>query len=309
MDRKTSFVVVLLHGFLSLATLFCMFAFARGNPNVLCREVERGALLTFKQGIIDHSNRLSSWIGEECCMWRGIGCDNITGHVIQLNLRDDPYDGFTTNEAYEQSQLRGVISDSLLELRHLHYLDLSGNNFTDAHIPRFFGGLQNLRYLNLSYAGFVGTIPHQLANLSNLQTLGIGGFSLQVDNLEWLSHLSLLEFLDLSYVNLSKASNWFQVMNMLPSLSELHLSRCELDKYDHNIPYVNLSSLTVLDLSRNNFSYTELNLFYNITTLEKLNLAHNNIRGVLPRALGSISRLTHLDLSFNHLEGKIPRFL
>ncbi|KAE8077784.1 hypothetical protein FH972_016313 [Carpinus fangiana] len=308
-----------------------MFAFARGNPNVLCKEVERNALLTFKQGIIDHSNRLSSWIGEECCMWRGIGCDNITGHVIQLNLRDDPYDGFTTNEAYEQSRLRGVISDSLLELRHFHYLDLSGNNFTDAHIPRFFGGLQNLRYLNLSYAGFVGTIPHQLANLSNLHTLGIGGFSLQVDNLEWLSHLSLLEFLDLSYVNLSKASNWFQVMNMLHSLVELHLSRCELDKYDH-IPYVNFSSLSVLDLSSNNFVYSTfdwmntltslvtLNLRYNLiqipltvvhnmSCLRNLYLSGNNFSSIALNLFYNITTLERLDLASNNIRGVLSRAL
>jgi hypothetical protein len=113
-----------------------------------------------------------------------------------------------TWEAFKQSQQGGVISDSLLELKHLHYLDLSWNNFEDAHILSFFGGLQNLRYLNLSDAGFMGTIPHQLANLSNLHSLDIGYIYMQVDNLEWPSHLSLLEFLDLSYVNLSKAYNW-----------------------------------------------------------------------------------------------------
>jgi Leucine-rich repeat (LRR) protein len=95
-----------------------------------------------------------------------------TGHVIQLNLRN-PYDPYTAFEAFNQSQLGGVISDSLLELKHLHYLDLSWNCFEDDHIPSFFGYLRNLRYLNLSNAGFVGTIPHQLANLSNLHSLDI----------------------------------------------------------------------------------------------------------------------------------------
>jgi hypothetical protein len=85
MDRK-SFVVVLVHWYLSLATIICMFTYGYGNPNALCRKREREALLTFKQGITDPSNQLTSWIGEECCMWEGIGCDNITGHVIRLNL-------------------------------------------------------------------------------------------------------------------------------------------------------------------------------------------------------------------------------
>ncbi|XP_062152036.1 receptor-like protein EIX1 [Alnus glutinosa] len=308
MDRKTNFVVVLVHCYLSFATIICMFTYARGNTNVLCREREREALLTFKQGIIDRSNQLSSWIGHECCVWKGIGCDNITGHVIHLNLRN-PYDSGTAPEAFSQSQLGGVISDSLLELKHLRYLDLSENHFADSHIPSFFGYLGNLRYLSLSCAGFVGTIPHQLANLSNLHYLGIQGSLLHVDNLEWLSHLSLLEFLDMSFVNLSKASNWLQVMNLLPSLSQLLLSSCELDKYDP-IPYVNFSSLSVLDLSVNyNLSSTILNLLCNISTLERLEFAYNNIQGVLPSAIGSLSQLISLDLSNNGLEGKLPRSL
>jgi len=94
MDRKITFVVLLVHCYLSLATLTCMFAYAGGNPNVLCRKGERDALLTFKQGIIDPSNLLSSWIGQECCTWKGIGCDNVTGHVVHLNLRNPSYPNF-----------------------------------------------------------------------------------------------------------------------------------------------------------------------------------------------------------------------
>jgi hypothetical protein len=66
MDRKTSFAAILVHCYHSFATIICMFTYARGNPNVVCREREREkeALLTFKQGIIDRSNQLSFWIGQ-----------------------------------------------------------------------------------------------------------------------------------------------------------------------------------------------------------------------------------------------------
>jgi hypothetical protein len=319
--KKTTFVVLLLHCYLSLATLTYMFAYAGGNPNMLCRKGERDALLTFKQGIDYSFNSLSSWIGQECCTWKGIGCHNITGHVVHLNLRNLMVDG--------------LIIDSLRELKHLHYLDLSLNRFSNDPFPSFFGYLQNLRYLNLSYTDFKGKIPHQLANLSNLHSLDIqGNYNMQVDNLEWLSHLSLLEFLDMSNVNLRKASNWLQVMNMLPSLSELHLSFCELDKYDP-IPYVNFSSLTVLDLSYNDFvnstfdwincltslvtldlKFTEIKVpllgvatFRNLSSLKNLHLSGNNLSGTIPKWLYNMTTLERLDLSHNDLEGKIPRFL
>ena len=68
----------------------------------------------------------------------------------------------------------GKINPSLLDLKHLIYLDLSCNNFHGAQIPKFLGSMGSLRYLNLSFAGFGGLIPHQLGNLSNLQYLNLG---------------------------------------------------------------------------------------------------------------------------------------
>ncbi|KAK4846354.1 hypothetical protein QYF36_016282 [Acer negundo] len=56
-----------------------------------CLERERHALLTFKDGLIDEYGRLSSWGSEDdkedCCKWKGIHCNNRTGHVMGLNLR------------------------------------------------------------------------------------------------------------------------------------------------------------------------------------------------------------------------------
>ena len=70
--------------------------------------------------------------------------------------------------------------------------------------------MKSLTSLNLSNAGFVGVIPHQLGNLSNLLYLNLESSSfpgLYVNNLEWLSGLPLLQHLDMSYVNLNKASD------------------------------------------------------------------------------------------------------
>ncbi|KAJ4705720.1 LRR receptor-like kinase family protein [Melia azedarach] len=82
----------------------------------------------FKQDLHDPSNRLASWnIGHtDCCKWAGVVCDNFTGHVLQLSLRN-PIDYYSdSDEAYLKSELSGKLNPSLLDLKHLIHLDLSG---------------------------------------------------------------------------------------------------------------------------------------------------------------------------------------
>ena len=62
----------------------------------------------------------------------------------------------------------GKLNPSLLDLKHLNYFVLSFNNISASPIPEFLGSIKSLTSLNLSISGFVGVIPHQLGNLSNL---------------------------------------------------------------------------------------------------------------------------------------------
>ena len=57
------------------------------NVTVKCIQSEREALLRFKAGVIDIPGKLSSWVGEDCCQsWKGVECNNESGHVTKLNL-------------------------------------------------------------------------------------------------------------------------------------------------------------------------------------------------------------------------------
>ncbi|PRQ58053.1 putative non-specific serine/threonine protein kinase [Rosa chinensis] len=184
-------------------------------------ERERQALLAFKQGVMVDSKKevLTSWGSateaqtQDCC--RGVYCDNQTGHVIRLHLH--------------YKFLRGTISPKLIELQHLEYLDLSLNYFNGSQITEVLGSLTNLRYLDLSWAGFGSQIPYQLGTLLNCNIWTSNMiFFVRIYTLSWLTPLSSMNHLDLSFANLSKVFDWLETVNKLPNLRNLTLSSCSL---------------------------------------------------------------------------------
>ncbi|XP_016745634.2 receptor-like protein EIX2 [Gossypium hirsutum] len=301
--------------FLLLIPAIC-FSICHANSNLLCIQSEREALLKFKNHLIDPSKRLSSWVeGGDCCKWIGVVCHNSTGYVNQLHLAAPPlsqpdFDAPLAEwEAYVRSKLQGKINPSLLELKHLSSLDLSSNNFSSIHIPKIFGLLESLTYLNLSYAQFQGAIPHNLGNLSKLQYFDLGGNDLKSKSLQWVSGLSSLQYLDLSYADLHKANDWVQVTFKLPSLLELHLPGCDLEDVPSSISVNSSKSLVVLDLS-GNFLSSVPKWIFSLYGLVSIYLSENSLEGPIPDYSGNISFLEVLDLSgWNHLNSSIPNSL
>ncbi|XP_061354275.1 receptor-like protein EIX2 [Gastrolobium bilobum] len=305
--------------------------FLESSSEILCIPSERDALLRFKHHLQDPSNRLSSWNASNpnCCHWEGVVCSNVTAHILQLHLNtslppsdDDDLDYYPyleypeASEAYLRSRFGGEINHSLVDLKHLSYLDLSGNYFGGKQIPSFLGAITTLTYLNLSRAGFDGNIPHEIGNLSNLLYLDLSGAAsgeipyqignltnllyldlendyyepLFTENLHWLSGLSYLQYLDLSY---------------------LHLQECTLNH--HNQPStVNFSSLITLDLSKINYP-DGISLvpkwIFGLRKLVSLQLRGNNIQGPIPDGIQNLTLLQNLDLSFNLFSSSMPDWL
>ncbi|GJW31532.1 elongation factor family protein [Tanacetum coccineum] len=87
-------------------------------------EHERLALIKFKYSVKDDFKMLSSWVGVDCCSWKGVRCDCATGNIVSLHLREHDLDG-----ADYYLVLEGINSSLL---RHLKHLDLSGNDSATA---------------------------------------------------------------------------------------------------------------------------------------------------------------------------------
>ncbi|VVA11216.1 Hypothetical predicted protein [Prunus dulcis] len=275
------------------------------SSNIRCLETQKNALLQFKQGLVDNSNVLGSWESKkDCCQWRGITCSNQTGHVTMLDLYYN-----SSDISNLETPLSGVIAPSLLELQYLNYLDLSFNNF-EGKIPDFIGSLSQLKQLKLAGASLSGPVPPQLGNLSHLYTLDLAHNFVTFENLEWLSHLSSLRYLNMSSLNFSKVVNWPHSISKLPSLVELQLSSCSLPNVNlRSLSFLNSStSLEVLELSDN---FLNSSIFYwmaNISTsLVHIGLMGDQLQGLIPDVFSNMISQTSLDLSYNQLEGGIPK--
>ncbi|KAL3809836.1 hypothetical protein ACJIZ3_000089 [Penstemon smallii] len=284
------------------------------NTTFGCITREGKALLKFRESFRNPFPTLSSWNDDtkDCCTWQGIECDKFTGHVTRLDL------GYK-NLLHSDNSLKGkMIDPSLLELKHLSYLDLSGINFQLSPIPAFLGSMTQLRHLNLSGALLSGVVPHELGNLSSLSVLDLGGnysimYDLVVDDLVWVSRLSSLEHLNMNYVDLSPTKDLLKVLNMLPSLVVLNMSSSRLN--NTNLPHAcinsSLSNVQHLDLS-SNFFFGELPLFlHNMSSLRHLDLSHNSYSssGLDLRMLRSLVQINLGWNSLNHNVDWISGFL
>lgn len=287
------------------------------HSNTTCSENDQKALTEFKNGLIDDSNRLSSWTGHDCCRWDGVFCDEKTGNVVKIDLSYKNYllDGEIPQRVLDnhtKGYLGGELSPSLVKLEHLSYLDLSHNYFSSIQIPPFFGLLKNLRFLNLSCAGFGGYIPHSLGNLSRLEHLYLGGCygsvlgpgnDFKVDSFSWISKFPSLKSIDLSQLVIEDTEDLWNSINMLPSLLSLNLEGC----YFYTLPsvtQVNFTSLSSLNIRKNAIGMNSENSsiippwFSNLTRLMNLDLGQNNFDDPT-NILGQLSSLRVLDVFGN----------
>ncbi|XP_031276222.1 receptor-like protein 9DC3 [Pistacia vera] len=305
----------------------------------LCSPEQSSALLHFKSTLKIHSYsyylceeyyypKIDSWKeGSDCCSWDGVTCDSYTGHVIGLEL--------------SLSGIHGTINDnsSLFLLRNLQKLKLACNNFGESIISSKFGQFTKLTHLNLSSSGFHGLVPTEIYHLSKLVSLDLsGGISLSLPILsqhvfnKHLQNLTKLRYLHLDGVDLSSVAPG-SLLNLsstlislsvgstglqgrfpndvfrLPFLQKLRLTGNENLRGQIPDVFGNLSKLTDLDLSFNNFSGQLPSSAFDLPQLSVLVFSGNQFEGHIPYQVSGLSKLLSLDLSGNFLDGRVPSWL
>ncbi|CAL9092975.1 unnamed protein product [Musa acuminata var. zebrina] len=164
----------------------------------------------------------------------------------------------------------------------------------------------NPDYLN-NETSIGGEIRPSLLLLTHLERLNLSHNDLSTDGLHWLSRLTSLRYLDMSFVNLSMASHdWLQAVNMLSSLEELHLHDCGLTDIPSSLSHVNLTALATLDISDNLFNSTIPNWLWKLHRLSYLDLSFSMFHGNISAGIGNLADLRELHLSDNSLSGPVP---
>ena len=164
-------------------------------------------------------------------------------------------------------------------------IDLKGQPFEDESV-KVLKGEMNLCILQLEFLSYLDLSENDFDVI-------------RIPSIQHNIRHSSLKYLNLSWIDLHKETNWFLIL-------ELQLSQCNLNNFPY-VEYLNLSSLVTLDLSGNNFKSHLPDGFFNLTKdLTYLDLSGNNIYGEIPSSLLNLQNMRHLDLSGNKLQGPIP---
>ncbi|GKV49144.1 hypothetical protein SLEP1_g55910 [Rubroshorea leprosula] len=336
---KLSAPLCLLFVFLCLKTAFSSSIHASSfSTTHRCSHEEALALLQFKTSFsinytvpysyycVESYSKIESWKGGiDCCSWDGVSCDNVTGHVIALNLSCSfLYGTFPSNS-------------TLFSLRNLQSLNLALNDFRHSKIPSEISQFTRLKHLDISDSRFSGHVPEEIAHLPKLLSLNLSNYQISSDLIletttfkNLVHNLSEVRELVLNGVNMTSVNPRF-FMNLSSSLTTLRLFDCQLrGNFPNSIfRFPNLKRFSLggkgnltIDLASSNWSSPLQRLYLadmdcgrrlpesigDLKSLQYMSLGCN-LEGSIPASIGNLSQLTYLSFAQNNFNRQIPTSL
>ncbi|VAI55589.1 unnamed protein product [Triticum turgidum subsp. durum] len=249
--------------------------------------------------------------------------NNFSGNLGKVNFATLP--NLKTLDLMKNN-LSGIIPESIYSCSNLTALRLSINHF-HGEISTRIGNLKHLSFLSLTENSFtnITKVLHALQSCRSISVLLIGKNFMNeamppdetIDGFQNLQYLMTMfksdkagiysdpSLLDLGLLIYAADPSKLQYRINSARAKELNLGN---NKFTGVIPQEigQLKALLYLNLSSNNF-YGEIpQSIGNLTDLQKLDLSNNHLTGEIPAALEILHFLSEFNISNNNLEGPIP---
>ncbi|KAI3958238.1 hypothetical protein MKW92_030164 [Papaver armeniacum] len=236
---------------------------------------------------------------------------NLRNTVFETFYNEYLIDPYLSDVPPPNTGLQGKFSSSFVNISHLQYVDLAFNNFEESKILFLFSALTKLVHLDLSHSNISAPVSTPLTNLSSsLRYLDLSCGSIarvstascsELSSIKWLRGLVNLKFLRLRGIDLHEAAssekNFAESISYLSNLRNLDLSHCNLPSTvfpTHE--FYNLSHLSSLTLSDNpDLKFHIPVQLVNLTSLSILDLSNCGLQGSVPY----LPQLTKFDVSLN----------
>ncbi|WP_338812446.1 leucine-rich repeat domain-containing protein [Bernardetia sp. Wsw4-3y2] len=233
-----------------------------------------------------------------------ISFNNLTGSLEMLTMLYKLKVFSMAGTKYKESY--GNVPSIFGQMRQLTYLDMSQNGFTApiSDTTGFFL-LTNLQELYINSNSFNGRMQNEFGEFKKLKTFNISSCRFSGALPASLTNLTLLEEFYL-------ASNAFDsdlglIVSAMPNLRVLSAASNRLGR-NRVLPRLlyELSKLTYLDLSNNEYKLYISALISNLKNLQTLLLQNNKLSGELPLPITNLPKLVTCNLSNNSFSGTIP---
>ncbi|XP_044497502.1 receptor kinase-like protein Xa21 [Mangifera indica] len=208
------------------------------------------------------------------------------------------------------NKLSGILP-STAELPNLEQLYLGDNNFIGP-FPGFITNASKLSIINIGFNSFSGFIPEAVGNLKNLEWLYLSFNDLTSSTSDLslifpLTNCKNLRHLDVDGNPLNSILP-SSIGNLSVSLESIYMSESNISG---NIPKEigNLSSLVEIQLHDNELIGSIPVAIDGLKKLQGLSLENNNLEGFIPYSLCHLNELVELHLDGNKFYGSIPACL